>query len=255
MSGFRWVECPRDSWQGLPGIIPTERKAAYLRSLVEAGFRYLDCGSFVSPKAVPQMADTEAVLALLPDSPDVDYLCIVANERGLERALASERVTSVGYPLSISDTFQRRNSGRGLEESWPLVRQLAEQRGRLGLVVYLSMGFGNPYGDEWSPRLVVEAVERLRGLGVREVALADTLGQADEARVRGVVSAVVRAVGMEGVGVHLHARPQDAAGLAGAALDEGVAWLEGALGGIGGCPFAADELVGNLPTEAVDTVR
>jgi hydroxymethylglutaryl-CoA lyase len=248
---LRWVECPRDAWQGLPGFIPTERKVEFLTSLLYAGFRSLDCGSFVSAKAVPQMADTEAVLAALPAVEGADYLCIVANERGLERALASERVTSVGYPLSLSDTFQSRNSGRSLDESWRLVQHLLAEASGKRLVVYLSMGFGNPYGDPWSPEAVVEAVERLRGIGVREVALADTLGQANATRVTTVVGAVVERFGPADLGVHLHSRPENARALALAAVDAGVTWLEGALGGTGGCPFAADELVGNLPTEVV----
>lgn len=246
-----YVECPRDSWQGLTRLIPTDRKLEYLRALLEAGFRQLDCGSFVSPQAVPQMADTEAVLSALPEIPGADYLCIIANERGLERALEAPRVTSVGYPLSISETFQRRNTKRSLADSWGLVADLLEGAERLRFVVYVSMGFGNPYGDAWNSGIVLEAIERLRALGARDIALADTYGQADAARVREVTRLAVERFGPEGLGVHLHARPERAASLAEAALESGIRWLEGALGGVGGCPFAGDDLVGNLSTETV----
>lgn len=247
---MRYVECPRDAWQGLGQVIPTPRKAAFLSALLEAGFQHLDCGSFVSPKAVPQMADTEAVLEALPDT-TADVLCIIANHQGLERALKAEKVTSVGYPLSLSDTFQRRNTKRSLEESWAFVEETCASAGRLRFVVYLSMGFGNPYGDPWEPALVLEAVARLRELGVRDIALADTYGQADAARVGAVTRAVVQQFGAADLGVHLHARAENAVALALAALGAGITWLEGALGGVGGCPFAGDDLIGNLPSEQV----
>jgi hydroxymethylglutaryl-CoA lyase len=245
-----YVECPRDAWQGLAHMIPTAKKVQFLTALLEAGFTNLDCGSFVSPKAVPQMADTEAVLELLPDT-HADLLCIVANPQGLTRAKACGRVTSVGYPLSISDTFQRRNTKHSLGDSWGLVEEMYSSLGRLRLVVYLSMGFGNPYGDPWDKALVLESVARLRQMGVRNIVLADTYGQADAARVFGVVRDVVDQSGTTNIGVHLHARAEAAPVLAQTALHAGATWLEGAFGGIGGCPFAGDELVGNLPTEVV----
>jgi hydroxymethylglutaryl-CoA lyase len=251
-----YVECPRDSWQGLTRLIPTERKLRHLNALLEAGFRHLDCGSFVSPTAVPQMVDTEAVLDGLPVVADADYLCIIANGRGLERALNASKVTSVGYPLSISDTFQRRNTNRSLTDSWALVADLLAQSGRLRFVVYVSMGFGNPYGDPWDASIVLQAVSRLREIGVRDIALADTYGQADAQRVRDLTRAVVKEFGADGLGIHLHARPEHATALVQAALEFGIQWLEGALGGVGGCPFAGDDLVGNLPTETVlDVLR
>ncbi|GAA6733166.1 hydroxymethylglutaryl-CoA lyase [Thermus oshimai] len=247
---IRYVECPRDAWQGFRRFIPTEEKVAFLKALLEAGFRHLDLTSFVSPKWVPQMADAEEVLAALPPPQGRTYLAIVANEKGLERALRAKNLTHVGYPLSLSETFQRRNTNRGLEESWPLVEAMAKGvEGRLGLVVYLSMAFGNPYGDPWDVGMVVEAVARLRALGVREIALADTYGVADAGRIREVLGAVVERFGPEGIGAHLHARREEAWEKAEAALEAGVLWLEGALAGVGGCPFAGDELVGNLPTE------
>lgn len=248
-----YVECPRDSWQGLTRPIPLPRKVAYLRALLEAGFTHLDLGSFVSARAVPQLADTEAVLAELPAPEGRDYLCIVANARGLERAANQEKVTSVGYPLSVSDAFQRRNTGKSLTESWPLLaklRDLAAQADKR-LVVYLSMGFGNPDGEEWTPRTTLEAVARVRDLGVQSVALSDTVGRASPELVAEVAGAAVTRFGGAGLGVHLHARPEQAVRLALAARTAGISWFEGALGGVGGCPFAGDALVGNLPTELV----
>jgi hydroxymethylglutaryl-CoA lyase len=245
-----WVECPRDAWQGLPHPIPARAKREHLRSLLNAGFRSLDLGSFVSPRAVPQMADTEEVLAGLERPMDADFIGIIANRRGLERALACGALTTVGYPLSLSETFQLRNSGVGLDTSWGLASELPEAtaEGGIGLVVYLSMGFGNPYGEEWAPERTGEAVARLRRLGVTRIALADTVGRADGGLVAGVLAACERPAEL---GVHLHARPDGWQDVVGAAWDAGVRWFEGALAGIGGCPFAGDELVGNLPSERV----
>ncbi len=250
-----YVECPRDAWQGLARTIPTEEKAAFLRRLLDAGFDHLDLASFVSPKWVPQMADSEEVLKLLPPPDGRDYLAIVANERGMERALAAENLTSVGYPFSISETFQQKNTRRSIEDSWPLVERMLELSlgGGLELVVYVSMGFGNPYGDLWSPDQVVDFVGRLRGLGVRRIAIADTYGVAGPERIHEVLAAVAAAHGAAGLGAHLHSRPDpgEVRAKVDAVLDAGVRWLEGALGGIGGCPFAGDDLVGNLPSEIV----
>ena len=247
---MKYVECPRDSWQGLSQFIPTEQKIAYLQSLLDAGFQHLDVGSFVSPKAVPQLADTEEVLAGLKVPDEADLLCIIANERGLERAVSAPNLTSVGYPLSVNDTFQWRNTNRSLEESWSLVEamRLEATQNNLTLVVYLSMGFGNPYGEPWQPGDTAQAVARLRELGVKEIALADTVGTATPELIHAVLYAVESP---ETLGLHLHARPDAWQGQLGAALEHGVNWFEGALAGVGGCPFADDELVGNLPTEAV----
>jgi len=252
MAKVRWVECPRDAWQGFSRFIPTEEKVAFLKRLLEAGFRHLDLTSFVSPKWVPQMADAEEVLKALPPPEGRTYLAIVANERGLERALEAPNLTHVGYPFSLSETFQRKNTHRSIEESWPLVAEMARAvEGRLGLVVYLSMAFGNPYGDPWEVGMVLEAVARLRELGVREIALADTYGVAEAKAIGEVLKAVVARFGPEGLGAHLHARPQGVLEKVEAVLEAGLLWLEGALAGVGGCPFAGDELVGNLPTEVV----
>ncbi|WP_018467385.1 hydroxymethylglutaryl-CoA lyase [Calidithermus timidus] len=249
---MKWVECPRDSWQGFKGFIPTAQKVAYLKRLLEAGFTHLDLTSFVSPKWVPQHADAEAVLAELPPPEGREYLVIIANEKGLERALQAQGVTSVGYPFSISETFQRKNVGKTIAQSWEQVARMREMApDRLNFVVYLSMAFGNPYGDPWSPELAVEFVGRLREMGIHEIALADTYGVATAEVIGKTLEAVVRAFGPEGIGAHLHSRPETTLEKVDAVLASGVRWLEGALGGIGGCPFAGDDLVGNLGTERV----
>jgi hydroxymethylglutaryl-CoA lyase len=247
---LRYVECPRDSWQGFKRQIPTEEKRDYLRALLKAGFRRLDLGSFVSIKAVPQMADSEEVLATLERPEGADFLCIIANERGLERALKVESVSSVGYPLAVNDTFQRRNTGKSLEASWPLVAGLFKEASAhgLGFVVYLSMAFGNPYGEPWDPEAAAHAAERLRDLGVSQIVLADTVGTATPERIRVILEAVSQP---RSLGLHLHARPNAWREQLEVALDFGLHWFEGALAGVGGCPFADDALLGNLPTERV----
>ena len=249
-SGPIYVECPRDAWQGLPHVIPTEVKVAHLQALLDAGFTHLDLGSFVSPRAVPQMADTASVLAALTPPEGADLLCIVGNVRGVELASAAPNVTSVGYPLSVNETFQRRNVGRSLGQSWADLgeMQALSQEAGLGLVVYVSMAFGNPYRETWGPHVMAEAIQRLRDAGVARIALADTVGTADDKVVERVLASVSNA---SDLGLHLHARPGSWQPLLEVALRRGVRWVEGALGGVGGCPFAGDDLVGNLPTEEV----
>ncbi|MCS7194091.1 MAG: hydroxymethylglutaryl-CoA lyase [Meiothermus sp.] len=250
---MKWVECPRDSWQGYSRFIPTEEKVAYLRGLLEAGFRNLDLTSFVSPKWVPQHADAEAVLAALPPPEGREYLAVVGNLRGLERALQVPHLTSVGYPFSISETFQRRNLNMGLEDSWRTLREMVREARGKRFVVYLSMAFGNPYGDPWTPGLTAQFVGRMRELeGIAGLALADTYGVASAQIISETLEAVAGLNGnLQGLGLHLHSRPEDTLEKVRAALQAGVQWLEGALGGIGGCPFAGDERVGNLATERV----
>jgi hydroxymethylglutaryl-CoA lyase len=249
---FTYVECPRDSWQALPTVIPTARKVAHLRALLDAGFRQLDLGSLVGP-GLPQMADTEAVLAELPEPDGRDYLSVIANLRGLERAAAQPRVTSVGYPLAVADSFQRRNTGRSVSESLPLLAELLREAQAAGkrLVVYLSMGFGNPDGDPWTPQTTLEMLARVRDLGARDVALADTLGHATPELVAQLCRAAVQHFGAAGLGVHLHARPEGALAVTQAALDAGITWHEGALAGVGGCPYSGSALIGNLASEVV----
>ena len=200
------IECPRDAWQGLPEQIPTERKVQYLRALIEAGFTHLDAVSFVSPKAVPQMADSEAVLAQLAPPNDVEIIGIVVNEKGAERAIATGAVTTLGFPCSISETFLRRNQNQSLEENLATLTRIREKAEASGLkmVVYISMAFGNPYQDLWSIERLVEAVRGIAALEVGSISLADTVGIADSDLIRRVVTAVIDGAGNQEIGVHLH---------------------------------------------------
>jgi len=253
MEAATYVECPRDAWQALGRLIPTTVKRDHLRSLLAAGFRHLDLGSFVSPRAVPQLADGEEVLSALERPEDADFSCIIVNLRGLERAMAVPQVTSVGYPLAVNETFQRRNSNLSLAASWQLVAELFARAldAGLGFVVYLSMGFGNPYGDPWTPADTAQMLEHLLALGIGRVALADTVGRASAEVVDEVLAAAAQVTDPASLGLHLHARPDGWRELLKVGLAYGVTWFEGALAGVGGCPFAEDHLVGNLPTEEV----
>jgi hydroxymethylglutaryl-CoA lyase len=247
------IECPRDAWQGLPGKIPAERKAQYLRGLIEAGFRHIDAVSFVSPKAVPQMADSEAVLDQLSLPDEVEIIGIVVNEKGAERAIATGKVRTLGYPCSISPTFLRRNQNQSPEENQATLRKIHEraQEKGLGIVAYVSMAFGNPYQDAWSKEQLNEIVSEIAALGIRSISLADTVGVATPELIADVVSAVVRAWPGFDIGVHMHSTPAAAERKVLAAYDAGCRRFDAALGGLGGCPFAQDELVGNTPTEEV----
>ncbi len=254
------VECPRDAWQGLRQNIPTEEKIQYLKGLVALGFRHIDAVSFVSPKHVPQMADSEAVmkelsLARLASGESPEFIGIVVNAQGLDRALAAPGVTTIGYPYSISAYFRRANANMSRAESRELVEKLQRETkaAKRNLVVYISMAFGNPYDEPWGPEIVEETLVWLKDAGVRTVSLADTVGRAtpeDIAYLYGAVKVCV--AGME-IGVHLHSRPEGAAEKILAAYESGCRRFDGALTGLGGCPFAGDELVGNIPTEAVLT--
>ena len=256
MESVKLIECPRDAWQGLAQQIPTERKVKYLRALIAAGFRYIDAASFVSPKAVPQMADSEKVLEQLGKIDDVDnveIIGIVVNERGAERAIATGAVSTLGYPCSISETFLRRNQNQSLEENREVLKKIkahANKAGR-GVVAYISMAFGNPYGDPWSEEKIAEAAKAIVDLGVREISLADTVGAAQPELVSRVVSSVLRECPQNEIGVHLHSTRAGAAAKILAAYDAGCRRFDSAIGGLGGCPFAQDELVGNIPTEEV----
>lgn len=250
---WRLTDCPRDAMQGLPAFIPTERKVAYLSALMEVGFDVLDAGSFVSPKAMPQMADTADVLSALPET-DTEVLAIVANLRGAEDALAHGRPDILGFPFSISETFQQRNTGGGIEDGWrrlDAIRNAAERKGK-ALVAYLSMGFGNPYGDPWHAAMVGEWCGRLHAeLDIQTIALSDTVGQATPEVVESVFATAVCAFPDVTLGAHLHGRPEHARRLMEAAWKGGCRAFDGALGGHGGCPMAKDDLVGNLPTEVL----
>ena len=247
------VECPRDAWQGLAAQIAPEVKAAYLRRLVEAGFTHIDAVSFVSPAAVPQMADSERVLELLGPQENVEIIGIVVNEKGAERAIRTRAVQTLGFPYSISAEFLQRNQHQSLQAARAALRAIVAQAGDAGMsvVAYLSMAFGNPYGEAWSVNAVVDACALLVDCGVREISLADTVGVASPEQIARTVGSVIAAYGEIEIGVHLHARRADAAERIGAAYDEGCRRFDAAIGGLGGCPFAQDALVGNLPTETL----
>lgn len=254
------VECPRDAWQGLAHIIPTEEKIKYLTSLVSLGFRHIDAVSFVSPKHVPQMADSEAVMAQLSgartsDGQAPEIIGIVVNEQGLNRALATPGVTTIGYPYSISAYFRRANANMSRAESRELVEKLqrATKAASRRLVVYISMAFGNPYDEPWGPEIVEDTLIWLKDIGVRTVSLADTVGTASPGDVAELVRASNACVAGIEIGVHLHSRPDGAAEKVLAAYGAGCRRFDGALTGLGGCPFAGDKLVGNIPTEIILT--
>ena len=247
------VECPRDAWQGLKGQIPAEVKAQYLRALIGAGFKHIDAVSFVSPKAVPQMADSEQVLKLVDPPDDVEIIGIVVNEKGAERAIATNAVRTLGFPYSVSPTFLEKNQHQTLEEALDVLEAIDKKADAAGLgtVVYISMAFGNPYGDLWNLQEVVEAVGLLESMEIRSISLADTVGMATPAQVGELVSAVRESYGYLDIGVHLHSRAGEAVEKILAAYDAGCRRFDSVIGGLGGCPFAQDELVGNIPTEKV----
>jgi len=253
MSTVKLIECPRDAWQGLAGKIPADAKVAYLRALVAAGFKHVDAVSFVSPKAVPQMADSEEVLKQLDPPDDVEIIGIVVNQKGAERAIATEAVPTLGFPYSVSPTFLEKNQNQSLEEAFEVLEKIKLRADEAGLkvVAYISMAFGNPYGDLWNPEEVVEAVRNLSDLGIGEIPLADTVGLASAAEISRLVGAALSEFRKLEIGVHLHSRPQDAMEKVLAAYDAGCRRFDCALGGLGGCPFAQDELVGNIATEKV----
>jgi len=247
------IECPRDAWQGLPEQIPSEKKASYLRDLIEAGFTHIDAVSFVSPEAVPQMADSERVLELLDPPEGIQIIGIVVNEKGAERAIRTGAVDTLGFPYSTSSEFLRRNQHQTPEESLAALRAVIARASDAGLdvVAYLSMAFGNPYNHAWSVRMVEDACTVLVDAGVRQISLADTVGLASAERIADTVAAVLEAHGELEVGVHLHSRRDEAAARVRAAYEAGCRRFDGAIGGLGGCPFAQDALVGNLPTETL----
>jgi hydroxymethylglutaryl-CoA lyase len=247
------IECPRDAWQGLSRHIPAETKAEYLRALVGAGFKQIDAVSFVSPRAVPQMADSEDVLKRLDPPDDVEIIAIVVNDKGAERAVATESVQTLGFPYSISETFLKKNQNQTAEENSDALEAVwrkAEEQG-MGMIAYVSMAFGNPYGDIWDVDELLQAVQNIADLGIPTISLADTVGLATPEQVKEVLGAVVAEFDYLEVGAHLHARKDDAAAKILAAYEAGCRRFDSALGGLGGCPFAQDALVGNVPTEVV----
>src|ERR1700756_1509530 len=258
MTSVKLIECPRDAWQGLPDFIPTETKTEYLKELVASGFQHIDAVSFVSPKHVKQMADSEEVMASLLDSlPDgatlPEIIGIVVNEKGLERALATPGVTTIGYPYSISAYFRRADANMTRGQSRALVGTLKKETAAAnrGLVIYISMAFGNPYEEPWGPEIVQDTLDWLKDIRVRTVSLADTVGTASPQLVGDLFRQVNDHVAGIELGVHLHSRPENAEEKIFAAYEAGCRRFDSALTGLGGCPFAGDNLVGNIATEDV----
>ena len=250
---MKLIECPRDAWQGLKGQIPSDLKVDYLKALISAGFKHIDAVSFVSPNAVPQMADSEQVLKELDPPDDVEIIGIVVNEKGAQRAINTQAVRTLGFPYSVSPTFLQNNQRQTLEDAIDELEKIEKKADEAGLdtVVYISMAFGNPYSDDWSVDEVVEAVGLLESEDIHMISLADTVGVAPPEKIRDVVSAVMAKYDYLEIGVHLHSRPGDAAAKVLAAYDAGCRRFDSAIGGLGGCPFAQDDLVGNIPTETV----
>ena len=258
MKTVKLIECPRYAWQGLQDFIPTDYKAEYLAELVLAGFRHIDAVSFVSPTHVKQMADSEQVMAkftasLLGGTELPEVIGIVVNDKGLERALATLGITTIGYPYSISAYFRRANANMTREQSRALVEKLKKDTSAAnrGLVIYISMAFGNPYDEPWGPEIVADTLEWLKDIRVRSVSLADTVGTASPQLVGDLYRQLKDHVAGIELGVHLHSRPENAEEKILAAYEAGCRRFDGALTGLGGCPFAGDNLVGNIATEQV----
>lgn len=254
MSGkVKIIECPRDAMQGIEPWIPTEVKIRYINQLLRCGFDTIDFGSFVSEKAIPQMRDSAEVLRGLDlNGARSRLLAIVANTRGAETAAAFDEIHYLGYPFSVSETFQRRNTNASIEESLYRVGEICDlaARSRKEMVVYLSMGFGNPYGDPWNPEVVIRWSERLsRDFGIKILALSDTIGAADTASIQEIFTALIPALPEVEFGAHLHCRPENAWTKLEAAYNAGCIRFDGAVKGYGGCPMATDDLTGNMPSE------
>lgn len=252
-SAIKLIECPRDAMQGLRDLIPTDVKVRYLNEVLKVGFDTIDIGSFVSPKAIPQLADTADVLSRIDLSTTRSkLLVIVANERGAEQACAQESVHYLGYPFSISETFQQRNTHTSIEGAWTRTANIADLASRANkeLVVYISMAFGNPYGDPWNAEVAMHWTDRLvNELGVRIVSLADTVGVAEPRDIAAMFSALIPALPHVELGAHLHARKDNWQPKTDAAWQAGCRRFDHAIAGYGGCPMAEDDLVGNLTTE------
>lgn len=250
---IKLIECPRDAWQGLKGMIPADLKTDYLKALISAGFKHIDAVSFVSPKAVPQMADSEQVLKELDPPDDVEIIGIVVNEKGAQRAIETGAVATLGFPYSISETFLRKNQNQSPEDALDELEKVQKKADDAGLdvVVYISMAFGNPYGDPWTIEEVVDAVELLEAEDLHMISLADTVGMAKPEQIGELVGAIMTKYDYLEIGVHLHSRPDEAAAKVLAAYDAGCRRFDSAIGGLGGCPFAQDALVGNIATERV----
>lgn len=246
------IECPRDAMQGLKAFIPTATKIAYINTLLQVGFDTLDFGSFVSPKAIPQMSDTAEVLAGLDlSSTTSKLLAIIANVRGAEEAAQYDAISYLGFPLSVSETFQQRNTNKSIAEAMQQLKQIQDicQQQNKTLVTYISMGFGNPYNDPWNAETVIRLVEELDRMGVSIISLSDTIGVSDEANISYLFENLVSAFPHIEFGAHLHTTPVAWQEKVDAAYKAGCRRFDGALRGFGGCPMAKDDLVGNMATE------
>ena len=246
------VECPRDAMQGLRDFIPTEKKVDYLNMLLQVDFDTVDFGSFVSPKSIPQMRDTAEVLSrLVLDKTDTKLLAIVANQRGADDACLFDEIQFLGYPFSVSETFQQRNTNKSIEGSLSLVEKMQSmcEKHDKELVVYLSMAFGNPYGDVWSEDIVAKWGEKLVGLGAKTLALADTIGVSNADTISRLFSTLIPEFPEIEWGAHLHTTPNTWREKVEAAYNSGCTRFDSAIKGLGGCPMAKDDLVGNMPTE------
>ncbi|HEX8316554.1 MAG TPA: hydroxymethylglutaryl-CoA lyase [Flavisolibacter sp.] len=251
---FQLVECPRDAMQGWSRFIPTEKKIAYINTLLQVGFHTIDFGSFVSPKAIPQMADTKEVLAgIRLDGSTSKLLAIVANLRGAEEAISFEQITYLGFPFSISETFQQRNTNSSIEESLKRVEEIQHLclKNHKHLVIYLSMGFGNPYGDAYNEEILLNWADEMVSRGINTISLADTVGVASPEQISFALQTLIPKYPQTTIGVHLHSTPENWQQKLAAAVHAGCQRIDGALKGIGGCPMAGDELVGNMNTEWV----
>lgn len=248
------IECPRDAMQGFHHTIPTASKIEYINALLKVGFDVLDCGSFVSPKAVPMLADTAEVLnAIDHENSDTKLLVIVANERGAEQAITFEQIDYIGYPFSISEQFQKRNTNHGIQESISILENILSisKKANKEVVVYLSMGFGNPYNDEWSTDIAIKWCQQLAEMGVKTISLSDTIGVANAKDITTIFEACESLITGVELGAHFHTRPDNYLQNISAAYKAGCRRFDSAMRGFGGCPFASDELTGNLPTEAL----
>lgn len=253
MQSLKLIECPRDAMQGIKEFIPTQKKIEYINSLLKIGFDTVDFGSFVNPRAIPQMAHTEEVLKGLDlSNTKSKLLSIVANKRGAESAIVFEEIDFLGYPFSVSETFQQRNTNASIDESFLRLSTIQELcvKSNKKLVVYLSMGFGNPYGDLWSPELVAGWCDRLYNeLDISIMALSDTIGVSNDTTIRNLMKTVIPAFPEVEFGAHLHTTPHTYAEKVRATVESGCFRLDGAMKGYGGCPMAKDDLTGNMPTE------
>lgn len=252
MKKVKIIECPRDAMQGIREFIPTDKKAEYINSLLNVGFDTLDFGSFVSPHAIPQMADTALVLSKLNlEDTNTKLLAIVANVRGAQEAAMFEGINYLGFPFSISETFQKRNTNSTIEQSLVTVDKIQNLcvKYRKEFVIYISMGFGNPYGDKWNDEIVMHWVKKIHDMGIRIISLADTVGTAVTKDVAYLFSHVIPEFPSVEFGAHFHTKPGEWKEKIDAAYNNGCTRFDGALKGYGGCPMAEDKLTGNMPTE------